>query len=134
MSETNLNENQELENKKLLLIKTMVLAENALKLGKITENMFFRIKAGIDQYLFILEEPTLEKSRTSHISLSKITENSKNVKVDKRDIAVKKYINAEVDMLKKFSKFMENKNKYSAHEFVKLIEAQQKIDKKFFNK
>ena len=131
MSEVNLNENNEIENKKLIMLKTKVLLENALKLESITEGMFYRIKSGIDAFIYDLEEPLLKKSRTSHLSLNQIAENSQSVKIDKNDIVVKKIIDVEVDMLKQFCKFMSNKKKYTVHDFTQLLNAQQQIDKKF---
>ena len=39
------NLKSKIENKKILMLKTLVLAENALKTENISENMFYRIKA-----------------------------------------------------------------------------------------
>lgn len=122
--------------KKELMLKLLVLLNHSLKIEAITENEYLRMKAGIDTVIYEEENPKQKKQqecRTSALSLEKMADASKIVQIDKKDVIVKNYISEEVEMLRQFEIYISKQGKMGVKEFLKFLEAQQKVEKKILS-
>lgn len=123
---------------KELMMKVLVLLEDYLDDGKISESEYMRMRSGVDAVLFECEQEKEDNHsnilRTSERNMEEIAINSSIVAIDEKDIKVNKFIDEEIIMVKQFVDYVAQKGKLSTKVFNKFLEAQKKVEKRILNK